>query len=131
MGCLRIAVDRSRPLSRLSRRSCSKPHQPDPQELEWLRSVGGPPPGAVRILAGAGCQNCNGSGYTGRIGIYEMLEMDNELAALANSDDPGRFIAAAEQRMAGRLLRDSAVQLALAGKTTISEAMRVTAQLED
>src|SRR3989441_478906 len=118
-------------LLRVNCESCSKPHQPDPQELEWLRSVGGPPPGAVRILAGAGCQNCNGSGYTGRIGIYEMLEMDNELAALANSDDPGRFIAAAEQRMAGRLLRDSAVQLALAGKTTISEAMRVTAQLED
>ena len=67
----------------------------------------------------------------GRVGIYEMLEMDNELAALANSDDPGRFIAAAEQRMAGRLLRDSAVELAMTGKTTISEAMRVTAQLED
>src|SRR4029077_18462365 len=76
-------------------------------------------------------QHCNGSGYAGRIGIYEMLEMDNELAALANSDDPGRFIAAAEKRMAGHLLRDSAAQLALAGKTTVSEAMRVTAQLED
>jgi len=57
--------------------------------------------------------------------------MDNELATLANSDDPGHFIAAAEQRMAGHLLRDSAAQLALAGKTTVSEAMRVTAQIED
>src|SRR6266702_3756631 len=88
-------------------------------------------PAAGRILAGSGCQHCNSSGYAGRVGIYEMLEMDNELAALANSDDPGRFIAAAEQRMAGRLLRDSAVELAMTGKTTISEAMRVTAQLED
>jgi type II secretory ATPase GspE/PulE/Tfp pilus assembly ATPase PilB-like protein len=33
--------------------------------------------------------------------------------------------------MAGALLKDSAVQLVLAGKTTISEAMRVTAQVED
>jgi len=117
-------------LLRLTCESCSKPHQPDPQETQWLRSVGGDP-GAGRILAGAGCPHCNGSGYAGRTGIYEMLEMDNELAALANSDDPGRFIAAAGQRMAGRLLKDSAVQLALAGKTTISEAMRVTAQVED
>jgi MSHA biogenesis protein MshE len=60
-----------------------------------------------------------------------MLELDSELAALANSEDPGRFIAAAEQRMAGHLLRDSAAQLAMTGKTTIAEAMRVTAQLED
>ena len=118
-------------LLRLTCESCSKPHQPDAQELQWLRSVGGDPGAAGRILAGAGCQHCNGSGYAGRTGIYEMLEMDNELAALANSDDPGRFIAAAEQRMAGRMLKDSAVQLALSGKTTVSEAMRVTAQVED
>jgi MSHA biogenesis protein MshE len=57
-----------------------------------------------------------------------MLEMDSELAALANSDDPGRFIAAAEKRMAGSMLRDSAARLALTGKTTLAEAMRVTAQ---
>jgi MSHA biogenesis protein MshE len=117
-------------LLRLNCESCSKPHQPDPQETQWLRSAGGDP-GAGRILAGAGCQHCNGSGYSGRTGVYEMLEMDNELAALANSSDPGDFIAAAEQRMAGRLLKDSAVQLALTGKTTIAEAMRVTAQVED
>jgi len=117
-------------LLRVNCESCRKPHQPDPQEVQWLRTVGRDP-AAGRIMAGSGCQHCNGSGYAGRIGIYEMLEMDDELAALANSDDPGRFIAAAEQRMAGHLLRDSAAQLALAGKTTVSEAMRVTAQLED
>ena len=50
---------------------------------------------------------------------------------IANSDDPGHFIAAAEQRMAGNQLEDSAARLAMTGKTTVSEAMRVTAQLED
>jgi len=117
-------------LLRVNCESCRKPHQPDPQEVQWLRTVGCDP-ASGRIMAGSGCQHCNGSGYAGRIGIYEMLEMDNELAALANSDDPGRFIAAAERRMAGHLLRDSAAQLALAGQTTVAEAMRVTAQLED
>jgi len=117
-------------LLRLNCESCSKPRQPDAQELAWMLSVGADPR-TGRILAGTGCQNCNGSGYSGRTGIYEMLEMDSELAGLANSDDPGRFITAAEKRMAGHLLRDSAARLALAGKTTVSEAMRVTAQSED
>ena len=117
-------------LLRLNCESCSKPRQPDAQELAWMLSVGADPR-TGRILAGTGCQNCNGSGYSGRSGIYEMLEMDSELAGLANSDDPGRFITAAEKRMAGHLLRDSAARLALAGKTTVHEAMRVTAQAED
>ncbi len=117
-------------LLRINCESCSKPRQPDPQEVQWLRTVGCDP-AAGRIMAGSGCQHCNGSGYSGRIGIYEMLEMDSELAALANSDDPGHFIAAAEQRMAGNQLEDSAARLAMTGKTTVSEAMRVTAQLED
>ncbi|TMH89940.1 MAG: MSHA biogenesis protein MshE [Betaproteobacteria bacterium] len=117
-------------LLRVNCESCSKPRQPDPQEVQWLRTVGCDP-AAGRIMAGSGCQHCNGSGYSGRIGIYEMLEMDSELAALANSDDPGHFIAAAEQRMAGNQLEDSAARLAMTGKTTVSEAMRVTAQLED
>jgi len=117
-------------LLRVNCESCSKPRQPDPQEVQWLRTAGCDP-AAGRIMAGSGCQHCNGSGYAGRIGIYEMLEMDSELAALANSDDPGRFISAAEQRMAGQQLEDSAARLAMTGKTTVSEAMRVTAQLED
>jgi len=117
-------------LLRVNCESCSKPRQPDPQELQWLLTVGRDP-AAGKIMAGSGCQHCNSSGYSGRIGIYEMLEMDSELAALANSDDPGRFIEAAERRMAGQLLRDSAARLALTGKTTVAEAMRVTAQLED
>jgi MSHA biogenesis protein MshE len=117
-------------LLRLNCESCSKPRPAAPQETEWLRSVG-VDPGAGRLLAGSGCQNCNGSGFAGRTGIYEMLEMDSELAALANSEDPGRFIAAAEKRMAGHLLRDSAARLAMSGRTTVAEAMRVTAQVED
>jgi MSHA biogenesis protein MshE len=118
-------------LLRLNCESCSKPHAPEAQELEWLRSAGVVNPSAGRILAGSGCQNCNGSGFSGRTGIYEMLEMDSELAALANSQDPGHFMEAAEKRMAGHLLRGSAARLALTGKTTVAEAMRVTAQVED
>ncbi len=59
-------------LLRVNCESCRKPHQPDPQEVQWLRSVGCDP-AAGKIMAGSGCQHCNSSGYAGRIGIYEML----------------------------------------------------------
>src|SRR5258708_4362556 len=59
-------------LLRVNCESCRKPHQPDPREVEWLRSVGRDP-AAGRIMAGAGCQHCNGSGYPGRIRIYQIL----------------------------------------------------------
>ena len=117
-------------LVRVNCDACSKPYQPDAQELQWIRSAG-TDPSAGRLLKGPGCSHCNSTGYTGRTAIYELLELDQELAALANSDDQGSFMALADQRMAGHLLRDHATRLALSGKTSIAEAMRVTAQLED
>jgi len=116
-------------LVRLVCETCAQPYAPDAQESQWLagRTLSGTP----RYQHGKGCQRCNGSGYLGRSGIFEMLEVDNELAALATANDPGRFMAAAQQRMKGHTLRDSAAQFAAAGRTTVAEAMRVTEEIED
>jgi len=122
-------------LVRLVCETCSQPYEPDAQESQWLggrtlneRTLAG---GAPRYQRGKGCQRCNGSGYLGRSGIFEMLEVDGELAALATANDPGRFMAAAQKRMKGHTLRDSAAQLAAQGRTTVAEAMRVTEEIED
>ena len=84
-----------------------------------------------RFLRGTGCQLCNSSGFLGRTGIYELLDIDAELAALITEADPARFIDAAHRRMAGSALRDQATQLVVSGRTTVAEAMRTTAQVED
>ncbi len=73
----------------------------------------------------------NGMGYQGRTGVYEMLEMTNELVEAINHDDTGVFVQAARKQMAGQTLRRDAVRLVVNGKTSIDEAMRISNQFED
>lgn len=82
-------------------------------------------------MHGKGCSLCNGTGYQGRVGVYELLEMNNELIDAASHHDPNTFIRAGRQHMAGKTLRKSAVDLIIAKRTTIAEAMRISNQFED
>jgi MSHA biogenesis protein MshE len=120
-------------LVRLVCESCAQPYQATPQEQQWLanRNTGHTAGVAPNFKHGRGCERCNGSGYLGRGGIFEMLEVDTELAKLALANDPGAFMEAAQKRMAGHTLRDHAARLAVAGRTTVEEAMRVTEQIDD
>jgi MSHA biogenesis protein MshE len=60
-----------------------------------------------------------------------MLEMSEAVAEAANHPDPAFFLKVAQAQMAGQTLRRHAVALVVAGKTTVSEAMRVSSQFED
>jgi MSHA biogenesis protein MshE len=80
---------------------------------------------------GRGCTNCNGTGYQGRVGVYEMLEMSFEMVEAANHHDPQHFMKMARQQLAGKTLRSQAVGEVLKGRTTVAEAMRISNQFED
>ena len=80
---------------------------------------------------GRGCSHCNGTGYAGRTGVYEMLEMTPELVRAANRSDPNLFIESAHRHLKGRTLTDHALALVLAGRTTVAEAIKVAVQVED
>jgi MSHA biogenesis protein MshE len=112
-------------------RSCAKEHKLLPNEHEWLRQEFGDSVDRYRYISGGGCSNCNGTGFSGRTGVYEMLEMTNPVVAAANSDDVQAFINAARAQMAGKTLRRHAAILAASGTTTVNEAMRISHQLED
>jgi MSHA biogenesis protein MshE len=84
-----------------------------------------------RYFLGKGCSHCNGMGYRGRTGVYELLEMTQTVVDAANNPDPAAFLKAAAQQMAGQTLRRHAVQLVIQGRTSIAEAMRISNQLED
>lgn len=118
-------------LLRLICHSCVDEHVPQPFELAWLEHELGDTVERHRYQSGKGCSHCNGTGYQGRVGVYELLEMTNELVDAANHHDTQVFIQSARQKMAGRTLRSQAVQLVLEGRTTIAEAMRISNQLED
>jgi MSHA biogenesis protein MshE len=111
--------------------SCAKEHKLAPNEREWLRLEFGDSVDRHRYMSGAGCSHCNGTGFSGRTGVYEMLEMTAPVVAAANADDVQAFINAARQQMAGNTLRRHATILAASGRTTVDEAMRISHQLED
>jgi MSHA biogenesis protein MshE len=118
-------------LVRLICQSCAQPYEPLPHEHEWLRSELGAAAGSARFMQGSGCMHCNGTGYSGRTGVYEMLEMTKAVSEALNHHDLGEFNKAADKEMAGNTLSRHAIELAASGKTTISEAMRVSNQIED
>lgn len=110
---------------------CIQEYTPTDSEQAWLRQVvDGATQGHV-FKHGRGCQHCNRTGYLGRIGLYEFLEMNDELALAANMADTNLFIQKARERLQGKTLRDQSLQLALQGKTTLDEIMRVDNQFEE
>jgi MSHA biogenesis protein MshE len=111
--------------------NCAQPHTPTAQEQEWLRSEMDGQLTSGGFAKGRGCSQCNGTGYVGRTGVYEMLEMTHSLVEAANHEKPGEFVRMARQQIGNATLMHDAVRLALTGRTTIDEAMRISAQLED
>jgi MSHA biogenesis protein MshE len=118
-------------LVRLICESCIVDVVPDAEEGRWLESVVGPKWTAGRYSRGTGCSQCNGLGYAGRTGVYEMLEMTPDLVRAANIADPNAFLETAKKHLAGRTLTDRALALVAAGRTTVGEAMKVSVQVED
>ncbi len=111
--------------------SCTSPYEPTPTEREWLSLELNDKVDKARYFHGKGCSHCNGMGYRGRTGVYELLEMTRSVVDAANDPDPSNFLKVAQQQMAGETLRRHAVQLVVQGRTTISEAMRISNQVED
>jgi MSHA biogenesis protein MshE len=111
--------------------SCTTPYTPTPTEHEWLRLEMNDKVDLGRYFHGKGCSHCNGMGYRGRTGVYELLEMTNAVVEAANHHDPGHFLKVAQAQMAGMTLRRHAVQLVVQGRTTVAEAMRISNQFED
>lgn len=122
---------------RLVRRICDSCRWPDPLEpstRSWLSNYKGRikrPEKPVSFKRGKGCPACNHTGYSGRIGIFELLEIDFDLAdALRRSDSAG-FAATAQALPSYVCLADSALQLAMEGVTSMEEVLRISGQLEE
>ncbi len=120
---------------RLVRRTCpdcSQPATPTPNELAWLASCR---PGLaveqLRLVAGAGCTYCNLTGYRGRVAVYELLEIDRRLADEVRRGDLEGFARAARALDSYVPLAQGAIDLALAGVTSMAEAMAVGSGLEE
>ncbi|MBI5719467.1 MAG: Flp pilus assembly complex ATPase component TadA [Burkholderiales bacterium] len=106
-------------------RHCRSETEAAAHEREWLADDPEFTSGRLQVWRGTGCTACHGSGYSGRVAVYEMLEMTPELMHLVNADDPAGFAAAAQRAFAEFTLRRAVLQLVHDGHTTLAEAMRV------
>jgi len=100
--------------------ACKRPAVIGPHEAKLLASVGAE---NAQIYEGAGCPQCNSSGYVGRVGLYEYVQLDDEIRRLIH-------INASEQEMAAHAFRNSdpllksGLKCAAQGLTSLSDVLR-------
>jgi len=80
----------------------------------------------VEVFHGRGCDTCNGTGYKGRAGIFELMELNEEIRELIMAGaDAGRLTEAARRNGMHQLREDGWMKVKL-GVTTAEEVTRVT-----
>ena len=117
-------------LVRVNCPECLAPHAPTAQEQTWLRNMAVANPMTMGATRGLGCSACNGTGYNGRQGVYELLEMDAALTQAAMQGSPADFARLARERMKDQTMAHHALSLVRAGRTSLAEAMRIGFELD-
>jgi type IV pilus assembly protein PilB len=102
---------------------CKEPYDVPEDMKKHLDRVGGPD---GEIMQGVGCDKCRGSGYAGRVGIYELLLVDDDLRAAINKDSSVDNMKRAFARSGMNSLFDDGMIKVKRGLTTIEEVLRVT-----
>lgn len=112
-------------LARLICAGCREPVELPPQALS---DIGVPREeiGAFTCFHGAGCSQCNGTGYRGRIALYEVMPMSEELRSLVLNGASATEIKRTSIALGMKTLRMSGITKLREGQTTIEEVVRVT-----
>jgi type IV pilus assembly protein PilB len=113
---------------RLVRRVCSNCKEPNPQTPEALMQAGYSPEDANEVtpMKGAGCDKCNTTGYKGRVGLYEVMAISDEIRELVLVGASGLELRrkAVEEGMI--TLRQSGLRKVKDGLTSLEEVVRET-----
>lgn len=116
---------------RLARRvcpDCAEPVTPDPRELAALAAIDDDPGSNTNWRHGTGCNRCNNTGVSGRIGIYELLELDGDMAAALRVNDHQAFSEAAHRSPGFRTLGQVALDYARQGLIPLEEVLRIAGE---
>ena len=111
--------------------SCSEDYSPTEFETGWLRDDLLIDVNQYRYKKGRGCKQCGETGYQGRMGVYELLDMNAELAEKLRHDDSQGFVEAAERAPGYQPLVMVAHSHASNGFTTIEEMLRLAGEVPD
>ncbi|MEX1199130.1 MAG: GspE/PulE family protein [Pseudohongiellaceae bacterium] len=128
---------------RLVRRLCDNcftDHEPSRQERAWmahmLEQAGSPQSGRelaerIKLKTSTGCHRCNNTGYRGRIGVFELLIINDDMADALRREDSAAFVQAARRSKGYRPLVVSALAEASRGVTSLEEVFRVAEQIDE
>ncbi|QBG36600.1 GspE/PulE family protein [Litorilituus sediminis] len=105
--------------------NCAQPHQPDSQEILWLTNLAGDKAQQAQFVKGTGCQSCQYTGYKGRIGVFELLEMNEGMMAALKRDDSEAFTELSKANPSFKPLALAAFDYAEQGITTVEEVLRL------
>ena len=113
---------------RLLRRVCKDCRTPYPPKTEILSQLGLAPSdvGDRPFYFGKGCETCNGTGYRGRVGIYELLDIREPIRQLINDRAPSVIIRQKGMELGMTTLRQDGIRNILEGHTTVEEVLKYT-----
>lgn len=113
---------------RLVRRICPDckraMEQPPPREAAFLEKHCGGRKG--QLFHGIGCESCRQTGYKGRVGLYELLELDDDMRDVITRNPSLSELRSLAAEKGMRSLREDGLDKAYAGDTTVEEIIRVT-----
>ena len=87
--------------------------------------------GDKELYYGRGCDQCNSTGYRGRIGIYEIMMLDDEIRDLIMNNASTNVLRNAARKNGMRTLRENGLAVIFDGITTIEEIARETLAAEE
>ncbi len=114
---------------RLVRRICMKcvsAHAPSQRERAFLERLGGEPFESDRLMCGKGCSFCRGTGYAGRIGVSEVLSVDEGIRAALLDRVPDVALRSAARAQGMRTLASDGIDKVRRGITTLDEVARIS-----
>ncbi|MGD8111952.1 GspE/PulE family protein [Vibrio sp. NTOU-M3] len=103
---------------------CKTQDDVDESRRQWLAQRF-PNQESANFMRGRGCQNCNLTGYRGRVGVFEMLELDHAMMDALRADDAVLFAQQARNNEEYKPLLAAAMELALKGEVSLDEVMNL------
>lgn len=104
--------------------NCTIEYTPDTDELFWLSHIDDNAEN-ISFKRGEGCQKCNYTGYRGRVGVFELLEMNESMMSALKTNNTEAFSQAARESKGYRALSHTALTYAKMGITTVEEVLKL------
>ncbi|MDA0687415.1 MAG: GspE/PulE family protein [Proteobacteria bacterium] len=120
---------------RLVRRLCDNcfvDHVPEAKDAAWIKGILGEDEySQMQLKQPAGCHRCNNTGYRGRVGVFEMLVMNESLSDALRRENSSDFVKIAKRTAGYQPLVISALKDAAKGITSLEEVLRVAEQIDE